>query len=234
MTPSEKNMRLSDYKYAAISAALVLKTFSIRTAPVDLNIIVSGTPQLNVDCFSRLINKYGCSEKDLRSFFCSRSGVIAHYEGRSLILINDTRGGSGTIRFTAAHELGHFFLAHDERYRQIAHTAGKLRSREYTMLEREADCFALNLLSPAAVAEKLLASLPPGAHIRRIMSAFSITERTAVHRLAYLKRDAGNTAEYADFFSIWSTNRIEYSKDDYTFYTACPRKSKLHNSCLIA
>ena len=63
-------------------------------------------------------------------------------DGRSMILYND-RMPLPTVRFSVAHELGHILL----RHRQNADN--------YDALEREADCFARNLLCPVSTEDYL-------------------------------------------------------------------------------
>ncbi len=71
----------------------------------------------------------------------------------------------GFVRFTIAHELGHFFLpGHPEALFPngdgVHQSRGAFESNEWH--ERQADCFASSLLMPKPLFEQALANLPHG------------------------------------------------------------------------
>jgi Zn-dependent peptidase ImmA (M78 family) len=95
-------------------------------------------------------------------------GILLHEQGKFFIVCNERRGGvrgSARIRFTFAHELGHYFL--DEH--RLALCSGKIPSHfslaEFISdqpIEAEADLFAANLLMPAKAFRRKAADLDPG------------------------------------------------------------------------
>jgi len=67
---------------------------------------------------------------------------------RYVILYNDTIDNTGHIRWTVAHEMGHFILKHNEESDKTLISRNSLTKAEYDVLEKEANCFARSLLAP--------------------------------------------------------------------------------------
>lgn len=82
----------------------------------------------------------------------------------------------GELRFDLAHELGHIELGHLRDF--------NLSSTDFsgeTVLEREADCFARNLLEPVHFISMLRLKLKEESeeHVRLVQSLFHVTESAA-------------------------------------------------------
>jgi Zn-dependent peptidase ImmA (M78 family) len=79
----------------------------------------------------------------------SASGMLVPHGNRYEIIVNSETRSPNRIRFTIAHELGHFFLhAQDRRpYRESTYRGET---------EREANAFAAELLMPAQAMRSLL------------------------------------------------------------------------------
>lgn len=59
------------------------------------------------------------------------------------------------VRWTLAHEIGHIVLGHLVSFEATALCRGSLTEKEYKVLEREADTFAVNLLAPMTIINRL-------------------------------------------------------------------------------
>ena len=85
------------------------------------------------------------------------------------------------MRFTAAHELGHFVLGHAGDY--------YCPSRLYAAREREANCFAAALLMPPSLVKSLwlkLDGMPPGAKARVVAERLAVSREALGYRLVTL------------------------------------------------
>ena len=79
----------------------------------------------------------------------SASGMLVPHGNRYEIIVNSRTRSPNRIRFTVAHELGHFFLhAQDRRAYRQSTCRGEV--------EREANSFAAELLMPAHAMRPLL------------------------------------------------------------------------------
>lgn len=121
-------------------------------------------------------------------------GQLVHYSDKFYILLNSdllSTSESGRVRFTIAHELGHFFI--DEHRTSLSKgislsyygNEGIGRSKN---IEFEANHFAANLLLPKGRFIKLARKLDPGlSGILSLKTKFDTSiESTAVH---YITQD---------------------------------------------
>ncbi|WP_062712320.1 ImmA/IrrE family metallo-endopeptidase [Streptococcus halotolerans] len=68
-----------------------------------------------------------------------------------ILLYNDTIDSKERIRFTIAHELGHYVLKHNEKTDKTILSRYSLTDKEYNRFETEANFFAKHLLVPFPV-----------------------------------------------------------------------------------
>lgn len=132
-----------DYKRATNTAyqiLLDLDTFSLPTNIFSVAKLLRGTCQLLT--YGRVNSVYGCPLQQLIAI--SEYGfTIISKSGKRIILYNESLP-LGCIRFTIAHEIGHAILGH--------------KTEDDPSLEKEANCFARNLLCPWPVANCMDAS----------------------------------------------------------------------------
>lgn len=127
-----------DYKKATNKAYEILLNYNLIDLPIDLHQIVKLLPpSIHVKTYSDLMARFYLDYDELLVMLPSEKGFFACdlENGNFLIYYNDFRDIT-TIRFTIAHELGHFFLGHIE---------------DNSSTDKEANCFARNLLSPCPV-----------------------------------------------------------------------------------
>lgn len=139
---------VSDYRRATNEACellLSLPSFSLTT---DVFEAVKLSPDCVVISYRKAIEHYGFDSELLASNSDYGFTFLDPSTQRRIILYNETLPES-CIRFTIAHELGHYILGHLPKD-QIASKAA----------EREANCFARNLLCPAPIAKELSLTSP--------------------------------------------------------------------------
>lgn len=86
-------------------------------------------------------------------------GIAAEILGRKYIFYDDTIRSEGRIRFTIAHEIGHFHMSHlnaGSRFRVGFAQRGGSSDAD----EREANAFAVRLLAPACVLNRVNVGSP--------------------------------------------------------------------------
>ena len=182
-----------DYYRATNMAYYVLKRFSIDSLPVDLNKITCKIKNLKIKTYSWYANLTNLTIDDIIQDF-DEMGCINYYHGTNLYLIlyNENKS-TETIRFTIAHELGHYFLKH------YVHNKKN---------DKEANCFARNLLSPVPALDLICEE----TKYLDLENIFSISSSAAKVRLNMLCNDIKNISNtnYNDVINLFSKN-IELS-----------------------
>lgn len=121
------------------------------------------------------------------------SGVLMKVGDSFAIVCFDRYGNEGFLRFTLAHELGHYFLpGHPLKlfpggHGQHQSRAGFVSSDPH---EREADHFAAALLMPRPLVRKTLNGVEPGlAAVRLLKDAYNTSLTASAIRYAKLSDD---------------------------------------------
>lgn len=138
--------RKPDYRLATNAAYQLLIRSESITRRIDLLQIAASIPNItliNYDCFAR---RFCLSAEELEEVLPSEYGLTIRRGKRAFVLYNHHKDIC-TIRFTIAHELGHYILLHDEDTPQT---------------DKEANCFARNLLCPIPLAKQLHLSTADG------------------------------------------------------------------------
>ena len=184
-------MSFPDYHAATNKAYRLLKQllvrhghFNIRT---DVLFILDQLPDVVILSYTDACEKYDCD----RSLFTSISNHgftikkhSAEGTSRHIVLFNDWKDDT-TIRFTLAHEIGHIVLNHTE---------------DNEVANKEANCFARNLLCPIPV-QRMLDLREP----LELCDVFDVGERMADISLQYVWKDLNNieSALYSDLYDIF-------------------------------
>jgi Zn-dependent peptidase ImmA (M78 family) len=162
-----------DYRKARSYALNVLSENRVKEPPV-----------FAVD----LAKKYGlsviCAEFDGEDADCVAGFLDS---GRNRIVVNDIDSPSQQ-NFTVAHELGHYLLRHHEAENYKDEYSVLLRdtcSMEQTWLEREANCFAENLLVPVAFLREYVAQYPRLTNLQ-LANIFGVPESIIAGRRIHI------------------------------------------------
>ncbi len=117
-------------------------------------------------------------------------GTLIHHSGRFFIVCNNRLHpqGSSRSRFTFAHELGHYFILEHRAALTAGGWPAHYSRTEFISddpLEAEADCFAANLLLPAAAVRRFAATLAAAgfAKIELVATEFGVSLTAAAYRL---------------------------------------------------
>lgn len=223
-----------NYTRALNTSIEVLKRFKINQAPIDLDIIISQLSDLRICSYTRFANSYGCSITEIIDLFESDLGAISRKpkKNKFVIYYNDTKNNRGLERFTIAHELGHYFLGHFSLITEDVLNRGGLSSKKYKNVEKEANCFARNLLSPVPLYNRILPE--PLTFEWRVMETFNITYDAAHTRKDFLKWDSYRIKKkHIDYFSTYKMPYFDFCEtcdmpiSQITSF--CPICGKEHN-----
>lgn len=144
------------YAYARQRAYRLLCELEIDRLPIDPWAIANELTNVHVLKWTEL--RDNCHQVDPLSI--DKEGADAktqHIRGSNdyLVVYDDRVKSFGRIRWTIAHEIGHIVLGHLVSFDATALCRGSLTEAEYRVLEREADCFAVNLLAPMTIMNRI-------------------------------------------------------------------------------
>lgn len=155
-------MRNPDYKRVSILVAQLFSEISPCYLPIDLRkIILKYAVGLRVKSYSWFAKLHGISIDDVIQFTESQEGCCYYLTNKSihLILYND-KNNIGNQRWTIAHELGHYFLKHNEESKESIVARNSLSTTKYEVYEKEANCFARELLAHPSILWSLNVQTP--------------------------------------------------------------------------
>lgn len=137
--------------------------------PLDVEKLVSSY-DIRMIPYGKFAWRHGLHIEDVCDLFGSKHGILVRdtKSDRSIIYYNNTLP-KNTIRFTLAHELGHYLMGHT------------CDSKEN---ENIVNCFARNLLAPPAVCHAMGFKTP-----NSLVSYFGISDKAAEMRIDFLDTD---------------------------------------------
>lgn len=159
----------------------IIQRYQLKSIPIDLYSIIAQTSNLKLCSYSQF-SKNKCSIQETIDFFGSELGAYARSRDGSkcVIYYNDTKHNIGLDRFTIAHELGHHFLGHSKYMLDGNILLRGLSNPNYAAIEKEANCFARNLLSPIYIVRSLKIIFDD---IEKIKDIFCVTKAAAKTRV---------------------------------------------------
>lgn len=137
-----------NYRRATNKAYELLSKTNSFSIPIPVQDIIKEFNQIRLCPYSYIVERFGGSYAEfVYKTSMSQDGFspVKPYDNKRIICYNDAISES-MYRFTLAHELGHFILGHD--------------TEEKKYQEKEANCFARNLLCPFPSAVALGAYTP--------------------------------------------------------------------------
>lgn len=153
-----KTVLKPNYEAAQNMAWQVLKEYADYQLPISLYKIIAKIPTLHTRPYSKLAWLFGCKVDEVDDIIGSENGGALWSrppKGDFILAYDDISSNWQRMRFTVAHELGHFFLGHyDFNNNPGIIVDGKLELSDhesYVVYEQEANYFAKRLLVPTPV-----------------------------------------------------------------------------------
>lgn len=187
-------IKIPDYRCATNAAYEILQKYDSCFPQIDIFGIIMSYPNVKVHTYSEAAGMIGLSVYDFAHNVASSEHGFTIYDknsGHALVFFNDIKS-EHTIRFTLAHELGHLVLRH---------------KKDGSVEDREANCFARNLLCPVPLRDELgLKSLDD------YCNAFDVSERMARVVIDRTPSDA---------YYITKSNYNNVNDLAYCYFTGC-------------
>lgn len=142
-----------DYEKVKNTAYAFLGKYTNGRLPVDLLHIINQIDNLHLMKYSAFAKKQKLPLKEVCDLLQSEDGALWYQPNTNsyILLYNDTVPSKERIRFTIAHELGHYVLRHNELTDKTILSRYSLTTQEYNDFETEANFFAKHLLVPFPV-----------------------------------------------------------------------------------
>lgn len=177
-----------DFKKAEKKAYEVILESGLTRTPVKLKKIINSIDNLTLLSYQKFGKLYGLTKNEVIKWTQSEEGCLWYCkeDDKYLLLYNKAVTHIGRKRFTLAHELGHYFLKHNEQSERSLLSRNALTSGEIDAYEKEANVFARKLLAPPPIVDLLsenLAKLNQGI----IMQVFEVSFTVAGFVLKDLK-----------------------------------------------
>lgn len=152
VTTSTTYRKLS-YKELQNLAYDFLNKYTDGQLPVNLIYIINQIDNLYLMKYSAFSRQHGLELEEVTNLLQSDDGALWYQEPTDtyILLYNDAVTSKERIRFTIAHELGHYVLRHNEITDKTIISRYNLTDSEYNEFEREANFFGKHLLVPFPV-----------------------------------------------------------------------------------
>ncbi|MGT2793271.1 ImmA/IrrE family metallo-endopeptidase [Streptococcus pasteurianus] len=139
-----------NYEELKNSAYDFLKKFSNGRLPIDLLHIIHQIDNLRLMKYTNFAKMHNLTLEEIYDILQSEDGALWYQTSTNsyILLYNDLVENKERIRFTIAHELGHYALRHNELTDKTTLSRYSLSSEEYDRFEKEANFFAKHLLVP--------------------------------------------------------------------------------------
>lgn len=160
-----------DYERATNAAYNVLQNYNYVFPKIDVGYIISIHSNVKMCSYSKVAKRLGITHNKFTYYYASSEYgfTVADYsKDRFIIYYNDWKDEK-TLRFTIVHELGHIILKHKV-------------DNETT--NREANCFARNILCPVQIVKEYKLSTP-----HDYMECFGISEPMAEAAIGNFESD---------------------------------------------
>ncbi|HEL0212331.1 TPA: ImmA/IrrE family metallo-endopeptidase [Streptococcus equi subsp. zooepidemicus] len=142
------------YKFATHMALETFTYFNVLSFPIGVKALIK-SEGIRLKKYSTIAKRVGISLDEVcKEYQTDLAYIFRQSSGEYAIAYNDTKP-EYVIRFSLAHELGHYALMHLEDFDEtiLRYRGNGLVEKKYQVLEKEANCFARNLVSPAPVAD---------------------------------------------------------------------------------
>lgn len=142
-----------NYKTLKNKAYDFLEKHTNGKLPIDLLHIINQLDNLHLMKYTIFAQKQNLKLEEVCELLQSEDGALWYQTTSNtyILLYNDTIDSKERIRFTIAHELGHYVLKHNEITDKTILSRYSLSDQEYSKFETEANFFAKHLLVPFPV-----------------------------------------------------------------------------------
>lgn len=146
------------FDLAQSSAYNVLASSQLHDLPINLKKLIRDY-HIQLQSYTQFANDLDISIEMVVKLCASDDGcIMKRSDGTYLLLYNDLVKHIGRIRFTLAHEFGHFILKHHNETQDTIisrqNPFARLKDQRYDRFEQEANYFAKRLLAPIPLVDE--------------------------------------------------------------------------------
>lgn len=152
-----KICNIPNYSMAQKLAYDTISDSEINALPISIKKLIKTYPNLYLQKYSVFARENNLNMEETIEILDSEDGCLWRRDTNDyIILYNDLINNKGRIRFTLAHELGHYILKHNEKTNKTILNRYSLTVEEYDNFEKEANYFAKRLLAPIPLVDRYL------------------------------------------------------------------------------
>jgi Zn-dependent peptidase ImmA (M78 family) len=187
-----------NFKNAELAALNLLTQLDVHSYPIKVKKIAKSFNNLKIRKYSWFATKRNIRFWDACKYFDSDDGCCWFFcpKNEYVIFYND-RKNKYRIRWTLAHELGHYILGHNITNAKTKLMRYSLSDNQYKIYEKEADCFARTLLA----APQIVSNFEISNHID-LSTICMISHEAAANIINYVKKGKSMGVHYARKFSL--------------------------------
>ncbi|MGM0124899.1 hypothetical protein IGI37_002293 [Enterococcus sp. AZ194] len=177
-----------DYGKAQSLAYETVQNSGQSKLPLSVKKLIRSFPNISLQKYTVFAKRRNLSLEEVYQITNSEEGCLwMNGKNKFIILYNDMIENTGRIRFTLAHELGHYVLKHNELSEKTKLSRYSLTSDEYDIFEKEANYFAKRLLAPIPLVDLYMENWNEIV-ATSIEYAFNTSYTVAHHIITDLKR----------------------------------------------
>lgn len=183
------------YEYVMEKVYKFIIDNNIYTYPLDIIEVIKQN-KWSITKYSEIANEFNCTNDEICKNFQSNDGkthlFIENKNYTYSIIYNDDLAinTDERIRFTLAHEIGHIYLNHLKDFKETEIQRNGLNNKSYSILEKEADMFARNLLCPYPLVKRIIKNCKDNEkNIQIINEVFKISKTASKIRLNLMSYD---------------------------------------------
>lgn len=211
-----------DYKTLKNNAYDFLNIYSNGRLPIDLIHIINQLDNLHLMKYTTFAKIRHLKLENVYELLQSDDGALWYQTNTDtyILLYNDTIKSKERIRFTIAHELGHYVLKHNELTNKTILSRYNLADKEYDRFEMEANFFAKHLLVPFPILENYCYFFEE-MNVPFIMKEFLVSRDVATFIIGDLKRKQ----------KLNIPRDRHYLEENFTTYIVSSQSTKICKSC---
>ena len=196
---TNSNTPYPDYALAQYSAYQTLVSSNLYELPINIKKLIRSYG-IHIQTYADFAKDCHISMDNVVFMCASEDGcTMKRSDGSYLLLYNDLIKSKGRIRYTLAHELGHYILKHHSKNNKIKISRGNflknLDKLEYNKLEQEANYFAKRFLVPLPIVDKIVTKLN-FIDVPTLINIFGITQQPANYIINELSKRKNRIYSY--------------------------------------
>nr|WP_321026479.1 ImmA/IrrE family metallo-endopeptidase [Clostridium neonatale] len=170
------------YQYCIEKSIDFIFSENLNIFPFDCDNIIRNHKWARLK-YTNLAKQFNVSIDEIIDTFSSQDGYSS-YSGRNYTIAYNNTHLPKRIYFTKLHEIGHIYLNHFIDFDETIIKRSNFTEEKYRVLEKEANCFARNVIAPAVIVKTLNLNTK-----NKISNYFGITNKAADTRLGLLEDD---------------------------------------------